>query len=410
MSIKENWLAGAFGFILGRATAPVPGPAAPAYQPPPPPIRIPQSEEERRAGNWRAFAPLHDDVLLVRGTTVSDFPRIFPRLGRQRMDGNRADYLYWVGPGKYAFNFRQLLSSYTHRAGPGWVVLRDEPGWGWDVSEPTLDLEQLRQWVVAESAAPAKLAVVFNWGVLPEQHLPASYLYEPGTDWDVAGEPAVPIPYAWASELGFTELNPFQGGWATAPTEHAEPVMPYLPPATAHPARRPAPSSYPPPLPPPTDEEVWRREADWYPFDPNNNTPWRTSTQLPIYPRVGRRRPDGYRADYLYWLDADTYCFPQPDGYDERRVGPGWVLVREEPGWGWEVSEPTTDLAELEQGLWAKSAAPRPTAATWKWGVLPERALPEHALGGEGLLWHPDDDPIRLLPAGWAESYSFICQ
>jgi hypothetical protein len=186
MSIKENWLAGAFGFILGRATAPVPGPAAPAYQPPAAPIRMPQSEEERRADKWRAFAPLDEDVFLVQGTDVSEFPRIFPQLGRHRMDG--------------------------------------------------------------------------------------------------------------------------------------------------------------------------------------------------------------YRADYLYWLDADTYCFPQPDG------------------WGWEVSEPTTDMAELEQGLRAKSAAPRPTSATWKWGVLPERALPEHALGGEGLLWHPDDDPMRLLPAGWAESYSFICQ
>ena len=320
MSTKDNWLAGAFGFILGRATAPEPGPAVPVYQPPEPPSRMPQSEEERRASDWRAFSPLHDNVLLVRGTIVSEFPRIFPRLGRQRMDGNRADYVYWLGAGKYAFV--QPSTFYTHRDGPGWVVLRDEPGWGWEVSEPTLDLERLRQWVGAGSVAPARLAVVFNWGVLPEQHLPASCLFEPDTPWDVAGDPTVPIPCAWASELGFTELNPFQAGWATAPTEPAEPVVPYFPPAsaTAAPARRPTPSFPSQQLPVPTDDEVWRREADWYPFDPANTTPWRTSTQLSIYPRVGRRRPDGYRADYLYWLDADTYCFPQPDGFDERRV------------------------------------------------------------------------------------------
>ena len=386
----------------------MPGPAAPAYQPPVPPVKIPQSEAERRASNWRAFAPLHDNVFLVRGNIVSAFPRIFPRLGRQRMDGSRADYLYWLGAGKYGFT--QFITSYTHRDGPGWVLLRDEPGWGWEVSEPTFDLEQLRQWVGTESVAPAKLAVVFNWGVLPAQHLPASSLYEPDPNWKVAGEPTVPIPYAWASELSFTEPNPFQSGWATAPTEPAEPVVLYFPPASATvaPTRRPTPSFPSQQSPVPTDEEVWRREEQWYPFEPDQATPWRTSTQLSAYPRVGRRRPDGYRADYLYWLDADAYCFPQPDGFDERRVGPGWVLVREEPGWGWEVSDPTTDMTELEQWLWAKSAAPRRTASTWKWGVLPEQALPEHALLGAGIAWHPDDDPIRFLPAGWAESLSFI--
>ncbi|AIZ65354.1 hypothetical protein PK28_16895 (plasmid) [Hymenobacter sp. DG25B] len=369
---------------------------------------MPQSEEERRASTWMPFAPLHDKVFWVPSPTADELPRILPRLGRQRLDGFRADYLYWLGAGKYGFV--QPSTFHTHRDGPGWVVLRDEPGWGWEVSGPTLDLAQLRQWVEAESVAPSKLAVVYNWGIQPEQPLPASYLHEPGTNWQVTGEPTVQIPYAWASELGFTEPNPFQSGWATAPNEDAKPVPQYYPPAsvTVPPARRPVPSPYQQQLPPPTEEEVWRRETDWHPFDPDKATPWRTSSQLPIYPRVGRRRPDGYRADYLYWLDADTYCFPQPDGYEEHRVGPGWVLVREEPGWGWEVSEPTTDIGDLEQLVWAKSAAPRRTAATWKWGVLPERALPEHALGGEGLSWHPDDDPLRHLPANWAEGLCFI--
>ena len=409
MSTKSNWLAGAAGFILGRATAPEPGSVTPVYQPPLPPPKMPQSEAERRRYNWRSLHPPYDEVFLVLGTTYSEFPRIFPKLGRKRPDGNRAVYLYWLGAGKYGFP--QYTTRVTHRDGPGWVLVRDEPGWGWEVSEPTLDLEQLRQWIGADSVAPTKLAVEFIWGLLPEQHLPASRLYEPGTNWDVAGEPMVQIPFAWASELGFTELNPFQGGWATAPTEPAEPVRPYYPPAsvTAAPARRPVPSSHPRQSPPPMDEEGWRREDDWYPFEPDKTTPWRTTTRLPIYPRVGRRRPDGYRADYLYWLDADTYCFPQTDGYEERRVGPGWVLVREEPGWGWEVSEPTSDIEELGRELWAKSVAPRQTAATWKWGVLPERALPEYTLGGEGLSWHPDDDPIRFLPADWAGSHSFVC-
>ena len=369
---------------------------------------MPVSEEERWTREWRVFDPLHDKVFLVPIPIAGEFPRIFPRLGRQRMDGCRADYLYWLGTGKYGFV--QPSTCHTHRNGPGWVLVRDEPGWGWDVSAPTLDLEQLRQGVLADSAAPPKLAITFNWGVLPAQHLPAGNLYEPGTNWAVAGEPTVPIPYAWASELGFTELNPFKSGTATAPAEPAEPILPYSPPS-AGPARgapRPAPGPYPPPLPPPTEEEVWRRGGEWYPFEPDKATPWRTSTRLPVYPRLGRRRPDGYRADYLYWLGADAFCFPQPDGYEERRVGPGWILLREEPGWGWEVSEPTTDLVALEQWLWAKSAAPRHIMATWKWGVLPECALPEHRLGGDGTRWHPDDDPVPLLPTDWAESLRFI--
>ena len=412
MSNQNKWLAGAVGFLLGRATAPAAAPPAPAYQPPSPPAEIPESENEWQGGRLRIFDPKERNVYQFVGLPAEDSPPTAPRLGRRRPYGLRADYLYWLGPGMYGI--AELSDDahppgYTFREGPGWVLLRNLPGWNWEISGPTLDLEQLREAVLAEWCKDGRLAASENWGTSPEQHLAASSLYEPGTTWDATGEPTVPIPYAWASELGFTEPNPFQSGWATAPEKPAEPA-PLLLSSSVAAARapRPLPLLYPSQAPP-TEEEVERRENEWVPFDPIQTTPWRPSTRLPVYPRMGRRRPDGYRADYLYWLEADAYCFPQFDGFDELRVvGPGWVVVRDEPGWGWEISEPTTDVAELEHWLWAKSPAPRHVMASWNWGLLLERALPEHALGGEGVSWFPDDDPLRHLPTNWAESLSLI--
>ena len=87
--------------------------------------------------------------------------------------------------------------------------------------------------------------------------------------------------------------------------------------------------------------------------------------------------------------------------------------MQDEPDWGRAMREPTPDAGKLELGQWAKSAAPHQTAAAWKWSVLPDHALPvhalsEYALGDGGMSCFPDDDPLWLLPADRAESLRSI--
>lgn len=155
-----------------------------------------------------------------------------------------------------------------------------------------------------------------------------------------------------------------------------------------------------------------QRCQDWSPLLPVSPAHWaRTEMGTPWYPRLGRRWPDGYRADFLYYLPAGVpISFPQPGEPALVRTGPGWVLVQDVPGWGWEVSEPLVgdyllDAVKRIPTPWGLDDA---TRKEWPWGGQQPVAIEPEQLYPAGW-WddEPEQDPRYLLQAPWVNAYGF---
>lgn len=170
---SDNLLAGALGFFLGRSTAPAPPPRADFWgnsggltgldclareiAERGEAARQLQEKDENfitvRARRWERYNPL--TVSLAQNQ--NGIP-LYPRFARQWHHGYREDHLYYLEAGETGY-FPQFLDvPPAERAGPGWVMVRDEPGWDWSSSD-VLDATQ-----VFELAVHTPLA----WGLEPE--------------------------------------------------------------------------------------------------------------------------------------------------------------------------------------------------------------------------------------------------
>jgi hypothetical protein len=155
-----------------------------------------------------------------------------------------------------------------------------------------------------------------------------------------------------------------------------------------------------------------QRCHDWAPFAPSSVHNWaRRADGTPWFPRLGRRWPDGHRADYLYYIPAgELIYFRQPGEDPVCREGTGWVLVQDIPGWGWEVSEPLLgdDLLSAVKTVPEPWGLDKATRELWVWGSKHPIAVTGEELAPAGW-WEsmPEDDPIYLLQTPWVNSLGF---
>jgi hypothetical protein len=212
----DNFLAGTLGYLLGRASAPAPAPAR--EWTPPPPVKqkrhkvvvapLPTNEESLQQ-SWQPFDPLAPAHWARR---PMDGVPTFPRFGRRWPNEHRAEYLYYLHPGDEV-HFPQTTGADEPRSGPGWVLVRDDPGVGWVVALPC-DAALLLQRLSAPVPAGKTARDVFPWldyapVPLPLDRLAPAGWYDHVPPFGDLLDPGVQyLNYPWVQTLGFD----FNGG------------------------------------------------------------------------------------------------------------------------------------------------------------------------------------------------------
>ncbi len=139
-------------------------------------------------------------------------------------------------------------------------------------------------------------------------------------------------------------------------------------------------------------EKAGRAQA-WRRFEPRNSEQWayRAADHVPVFPRLGRRWESG--SEFLYFLPAQVQvCFPAGIDPLEERLGPGWVIVRDEPQVGVRVS-PVLDAPQVLELLTV-------TKKDEAWPVPSRELFPPG-------WWDENDDPIFRLQLPWVPALGF---